>query len=220
MAKRQRGPTARQRAHAQAVVAALARLYPDAVCSLNHRTPVQLLVATILSAQCTDARVNLVTPALFARFPDAAALAAADPAELEALIQSTGFYHNKAKNLQACCRALVEKHGGQVPRTLEELTALAGVGRKTANVILGTAFGVPGMVVDTHVQRLSRRLGLAKTATPEKIERELMALVPAAEWVALGHRLIDHGRRVCKALKPDCAGCALAGLCPQVGVAV
>lgn len=206
------------KAQAVRTVRGLARLYPDAKCSLNHETPFQLLVATILSAQCTDARVNLVTPALFKRYPDAFALAKAPQAEVERLIQSTGFFRNKAKSLIACSQALAERHGGEVPRTLEELTPLPGVGRKTANVVLGNAFGVPGMVVDTHVKRLSGRLGLAKQKTPEKIEQELMAVVPRAEWVNLAHRLIDHGRRVCLAQRPKCDACALAEFCPRIGV--
>lgn len=178
----------------------------------------QLLIATILSAQCTDERVNQVTPALFKRYPTAQALAEAKPAELERLIQSTGFYRNKAKSILGCCRAIVERHGGEVPRRLEELVHLPGVGRKTANVVLGTAFGIPGMVVDTHVSRLSQRLGLAKAGTPEKIEQQLMAIVPPEEWVALGHRLIDHGRKVCQARKPRCQECTLEPFCPRLGV--
>jgi endonuclease-3 len=175
-------------------------------------------VATILSAQCTDARVNLITPALFARYPDARAFADADLGELETAIQSTGFYRNKARNIQACCRSLVEKHSWQVPRTMEELVPLAGVGRKTANVVLGSAFGVPGITVDTHVGRLSRRLGLTAEVDPEKVERDLMRLIPRQEWTAFSHRMIFHGRQVCHARKPACAACALAKLCPKVGV--
>ncbi|HJT78725.1 MAG TPA: endonuclease III [Gemmataceae bacterium] len=207
------------RRRAGRIVRALARLYPDAHCALDHKTPLQLLVATILSAQCTDARVNLVTPALFARYPAAAAFADADPRELEALIQSTGFFRNKARNIMACCRRLVEEHGGEVPSTMEELVPLPGVGRKTANVILGNAFGTPGITVDTHVGRLSRRLGLTEHSDPEKVERDLMALVPRKEWTMFSHRLIFHGRQVCHARKPDCAGCGLARLCPRIGVA-
>jgi endonuclease III len=203
---------------ARALVRRLARLYPDARCALHHETPLQLLVATILSAQCTDARVNLVTPALFARYPDAKAFAAADPAELEKYIQSTGFFRNKARSIIACCKALVERHGGEVPSSMEELVPLAGVGRKTANVILGTAFGVPGITVDTHVGRLSRRLGLTVHDDPGKVERDLMALIPEKEWTMFSHRLIFHGRQVCHARKPACDGCGLADLCPKVGV--
>jgi endonuclease-3 len=200
------------------LVRTLGKLYPDAFCALHHETPLQLLIATILSAQCTDARVNLVTPALFARYPDAQALADADPKELETLIQSIGFFRNKARNLIACCQRLIEKHGGQVPSTIEELVALAGVGRKTANVLLGNAFATPGIPVDTHVGRLSRRLGLTTETDPVKVERVLMRLIPRKEWVNFGHRMIFHGRQVCHARKPNCAGCSLAKLCPKVGV--
>ncbi len=206
------------KARARRIVRKLAQLYPDAHCALNHQDPLQLLVATILSAQCTDARVNLVTPALFARYPDARAFATADCKELEGYIQSTGFFRNKARNLIACCQALVERHGGEVPATMEDLVPLAGVGRKTANVILGNAFGVPGITVDTHVGRLSRRLGLTTDTDPTKVERDLMVLIPKKEWTMFSHRLIFHGRRVCHARKPDCASCGLAKLCPKVGV--
>jgi endonuclease-3 len=199
-------------------VAGLAALYPHAKCSLDYRNPLQLLIATILSAQCTDVRVNMVTPALFARYRDARAFAEADQDELERMIQSTGFYRNKAKSILGCCKAIVTEHGGKVPGTMEELHALPGVGRKTANVVLGNAFGVPGMVVDTHVHRLSRRLGLTTQNTPEKIEANLMEIVPAEEWVALGHRMIEHGRKVCSARKPRCDVCTLASFCPKVGV--
>jgi endonuclease-3 len=180
----------------------------------------QLLVATILSAQCTDARVNLVTPALFAKYPDAKAFAEAAPKELEAAIQSTGFFRNKARSILACTRSLVERHNGEVPGTLEELVQLAGVGRKTANVILGNAFDVPGITVDTHVGRLSRRLGLTTETDPEKVERDLMRLVPKKEWTMFSHRLIFHGRQVCHSRKPNCDGCPLAKACPRVGVEV
>jgi endonuclease-3 len=212
-------PAPETKARARKVLRELARLYPDAHCALNFTNPLELLVATILSAQCTDVRVNLVTPALFARYRDAAAFAKADPAELEALIQSTGFFRNKARNLMACCRRLVEEHGGEVPSTMEQLVPLPGVGRKTANVILGTAFDTPGITVDTHVGRLSRRLGLTEHSDPVKVERDLMALLPPKEWTMFSHRLIFHGRQVCHARKPDCAGCGLARLCPRVGVA-
>jgi endonuclease-3 len=208
------------RARARSILRELARLYPDAHCALHHQTPLQLLVATILSAQCTDARVNLVTPALFARYPDARALASADQGELERYIQSTGFFRNKARNIIACCQALVERHGGEVPGTMEELVPLAGVGRKTANVILGTAFGVPGITVDTHVGRLSRRLGLSEQDDPGKVERDLMRLIPKKDWTMLSHRLIFHGRQVCHARKPDCGHCRLAELCPKIDVPV
>jgi endonuclease III len=211
-------PTAADRAHARRVFRALTRLYPDARCALEHRSPLELLIATILSAQCTDARVNQVTPALFDRFPDAKAYATATVRELERSIQSTGFYRAKAKNIRACCRRLVERHGGEVPATLAELVALPGVGRKTANVVLGDAFGVPGITVDTHVGRLSRRLGLTTYTDPAKVEQDLMALLPAKDWVMFNHRTITHGRRVCHARKPDCEHCALSKLCPKVGV--
>jgi endonuclease-3 len=196
----------------------LARTYPDAQCALRHEGPLQLLVATILSAQCTDARVNMVTPTLFARYPDARAFAEAKPRELEELIHSTGFFRNKARNLIACCRQLVARHGGQVPATMEELVPLPGVGRKTANVILGNAFGVPGIPVDTHVGRLSRRMGLTEATDPVKVERDLARLIPRQEWTMFGHRMIFHGRQVCHARKPLCEQCALAGLCPRTGV--
>jgi len=200
------------------LLAGLAKLYPDAECALRHESPLQLLIATILSAQCTDVRVNMVTPALFAKFPDAAAFAAADRDELEQMIKSTGFFRNKAKSIQECCKAIVKQHGGQVPNTLDELVRLPGVGRKTANVVLGDAFGVPGITVDTHVGRLSRRLGLTVHEDPEKVERDLMQLIPEADWTAFSHRLIFHGRQVCDARKPDCDGCTLRSFCPQIGV--
>jgi endonuclease-3 len=196
----------------------LAKLYPDAHCALHHESPLQLLVATILSAQCTDVRVNLVTPALFAKYPDARAFAEANPRELETAIQSTGFFRNKTKNIIACCKELVAKHGGAVPGTMEELVPLPGVGRKTANVILGNAFDVPGITVDTHVLRLSQRMGLTDNDTPEKIERDLMELMPQKEWTMFSHRMIFHGRQVCFARKPNCAGCTLAKVCPRIGV--
>ncbi len=209
--------TARKR-QARKVVQALAKRYPNAKCSLDYGNPLQLLVATILSAQCTDERVNKVTPNLFRRYPDAAAFAAANVDELQGLIQSTGFFRNKAKSILGCTRAIVEQHAGEVPGAMDELHALPGVGRKTANVVLGNAFDVPGLVVDTHVHRLSRRLGLTKEDTPEKIERDLMRLVPPAEWTALGHRMIEHGRRVCTARNPKCDDCTLATFCPKIGV--
>jgi endonuclease-3 len=190
--------------------------YPDARCELDFRNALELTVATILSAQCTDKRVNLVTPALFARFPDAAALAAADQHEVESLIRSTGFFRNKAKNIIAMARALVDRHGGEVPRTMEELVALPGVGRKTANVILGNAFHLDeGIVVDTHVARLAARLGLTRETDPVKIEQALMPLFPRASWTMLSHLLIWHGRRVCDAKKPRCAECVLRDICPS-----
>jgi endonuclease-3 len=206
------------RARARRLVQELARLYPEARCSLDFASPFQLLVATVLSAQCTDARVNLVTPALFARFPDAPSMAAAEPDELEALIKPTGFFRNKAKNLLACARHLVEHHAGEVPGSMDELVRLPGVGRKTANVILGNAFGVPGLPVDTHVARLAKRLGLTRRKTAEQIEEDLTAAVARKEWTLFGLRLIYHGRQVCHARRPACDRCTLARRCPKVGV--
>jgi endonuclease III len=200
------------------ISATLTQLYPEAVTALAHKNALQLLVATILSAQCTDTRVNLVTPALFKRFKTAREFAECDIAELETLIKSTGFYKNKAKNIRACCREIMARFGGKVPSTLEELVSLPGVGRKTANVVLGDAFQTPGITVDTHVGRLSRRLGLTKLEDPVKVEFALMDLVPQSEWTAFSHRLILHGRQVCFARKPHCESCALAGLCPKIGV--
>jgi endonuclease III len=201
------------------IVRQLARDYPDAECSLDFRNPLELLIATILSAQCTDERVNKVTPALFKKYPSAAALATAPLATLEKAIQSTGFFRNKAKSILGCCQRLVAEHGGQVPQTLDELVRLPGVGRKTANVVLGTAFGIPsGVVVDTHVGRISQRLGLTTAGDAVKIEQELMAQLPKQEWIAFSHRLIQHGRRVCVARRPKCESCTLAKVCPRVGV--
>ena len=208
----------RLRSHALRVARVLKKLYPDARCALDHQNPLQLLVATMLSAQCTDIRVNVVTPALFARYPDAASFAGASQAELERMIRSTGFFRNKARNIIACCKQLVEKHGGRVPGTMEELNPLPGIGRKTANVVLGNAFDVPGITVDTHVGRLSRRLGLTKHHDPHKVERDLMDLLPAKEWTTFSHGMIFHGRQVCFARKPNCSGCALNEICPRIGV--
>jgi endonuclease-3 len=205
-------------ARVAALLEILDRSYPGATTALRHENPLQLLVATILSAQCTDERVNRTTPALFARYPDAPALAAAPQAELEVLIRSTGFFRNKARAIRECCADIVTRHGGEVPRTMEGLVALRGVGRKTANVVLGNAYGVPGIVVDTHVQRLSRRLGLSGEIDPVKIELALMPLVPRERWTAFSHWLILHGRQVCAARKPRCSACALAPHCPRVGV--
>jgi endonuclease-3 len=196
----------------------LAELYPDAHCALHHKNALELLVATILSAQCTDVRVNIVTPALFERYPNAEAYANADIAELESMIQSTGFFRNKAKNIKACCEQLVKNHGGEVPRTMEELVPLPGIGRKTANVILGNAFGVPGIPVDTHVTRLANRMGLTRHHDPVKIEADLMDLIPQEDWTMFGHRMIFHGRQVCHARKPKCEECELKKICPMVGV--
>ena len=191
----------------------LGEAYPDAKCALDHGDPFELVVATILSAQCTDARVNLTTPALFARYPDAKALASAKLPELEALIHSTGFYHNKARNLLGLGQALMAKHGGQVPSDPAQLAALPGVGQKTANVVLANAFGVPALAVDTHIFRVARRLGLSDAKTPEKVEADLCRLFPQSEWIELHHELIFHGRRRCDARKPDCPGCPVLGLC-------
>jgi endonuclease III len=201
------------------IVIALDRAYPEAHCELNHTGPLQLLIATILSAQCTDKRVNIVTKKLFKKYRSAVDYANVPLAELEPAIKSTGFFRNKAKNIQACCRKLVERHGGKVPRTMAELTQLNGVGRKTANVVLGNAFGINvGVVVDTHVARLSQRLGLTKQKTPEKIELELMALVPQEQWTLFSHWLIWHGRRRCAARRPDCADCEVLKWCPRTGM--
>ncbi|TXT46327.1 MAG: Endonuclease III [Limisphaerales bacterium] len=214
-----RESTEARRQRTAVVIAALQRAYPGAHCELNYSSPLELLIATILSAQCTDKRVNLVTAELFQRYRTARDFAEAPPADLEQAVRSTGFYRNKARNIQACCRKLVERHGGEVPRTMAELTALDGAGRKTANVVLGNAFGINvGVVVDTHVARLSQRLGLTRQTTPERIEQELMKLVPREQWALFSHWLIWHGRRRCAARKPDCAGCELRTLCPRVGV--
>jgi len=196
----------------------LQKTYPDAHCELNYSNPLELLVATILSAQCTDKRVNVVTASLFKKYQTAADYAKADPAELELDIKTTGFYRNKTKNVQSCCRKLVERHGGEVPPTMEELTHLDGVGRKTANVVLGNAFGRnEGVVVDTHVARLSHRLGLTGEHDPEKIEQELVKLVPRELWTLFSHWLIWHGRRRCSARSPDCPHCEIRKLCPSAG---
>jgi endonuclease-3 len=201
------------------IIAALQRTYPDAHCELNFSNPLQLLVATILSAQCTDKRVNIVTTKLFKKYRSAKDFADAPLAEIEAAVKSTGFFRNKAKNIKACCAALVEKFGGAVPSTMDELHALAGVGRKTANVVLGNAFGINvGVVVDTHVTRLCNRLGLTKQTHAVKLEQELMQLVPQKDWTLFSHWLIWHGRRRCAARKPDCANCEIQKLCPQIGV--
>ena len=201
------------------IIAALDRSYPEAHCELDHRSPLELLVATILSAQCTDKRVNIVTRDLFKRYRSAADYANAPLAELEQAIKTTGFFRNKARNIKAACQAIVEKHGGQVPQTMEELIQLGGVGRKTANVVLGNAFGINiGVVVDTHVARLSYRLGLTQQKTPEKIERDLMSPVPQKQWTLFSHWLIWHGRRRCSARKPDCEHCEIQKLCPRVDI--
>lgn len=205
-------------ARTQQIIAGLKKAYPGAHCELNFSSPLELLVATILSAQCTDRRVNLVTAELFKRYRTAADYAHSPLAELEEAVKTTGFFRNKAKNIQACCRKLVERHGGAVPRTMEELHSLDGVGRKTANVVLGNAFGINvGVVVDTHVSRLSQRLGLTRETTPEKIEAALMKLVPREQWTLFSHWLIWHGRRRCAARRPDCPSCEIRQLCPAAG---
>ncbi len=205
----------RQRAHR--ILAKLKAEYPDAHCALDHRTPYELLAATILSAQCTDVRVNMVTPALFAKYPTARDLAAARPDDVEDLIRSTGFFRNKTKSLIGMATAVAEHHGGEVPRDMDQLRVLPGVGRKTANVVLGNAFGQnDGVVVDTHVTRLSGLLELTRQKDPEKIERDLMVLIPREDWTRVSHVLIYHGRQVCIARRPQCQGCVLAKLCPSV----
>lgn len=203
-------------AHLRPVLKELARLYPETRCFLKYRTPFQLLAAVQLSAQCTDEQVNRVTPLLFSRFPDAPSLAEAPLREVEALIRPTGFFRNKARNLVGCAKDLLERHGGRVPRTLEELTALPGVGRKTANVVIGELTGKSeGVVVDTHVKRVAKRLGFTRHTDPAKIERDLMEILPEDEWVAFPHRLIQHGRKVCNARAPKCGVCTVAKWCPS-----
>ncbi|RLS33452.1 MAG: endonuclease III [Planctomycetota bacterium] len=203
----------------EAVARRLAEGYPDSRCSLEFRSPFELLVATILSAQCTDRRVNMVTGELFRRWPTPAALAEAEGVELEAVIHSTGFFRAKARNILGCCRGLVERHGGQVPATLAELVRLPGVGRKTANVVLGVGFGrAEGVVVDTHVGRICRRLDLTRHSDAVRAERDLVRVVPADHWITFSHRLIDHGRAICRARRPRCTECLLADLCPRRGL--
>lgn len=209
-----------KRARTTAILDRLAAVYPNSRCSLDYENPLQLLMATVLSAQCTDARVNQVTPALFARYPTAAALAAASPEELEAVIRSVNFYRNKAKALVGLGRVLAQEHGGEVPRQMEALTALPGVGRKTANVVRGVAFGdADGVVVDTHVKRIARRLGLTRAEDPERVERDLLPLLSPEQRVVFTHRIIDHGRAVCVARKPRCERCALVEHCPSATAA-
>jgi endonuclease-3 len=201
------------------IILALKKTYPDAHCELNYSTPLELLVATILSAQCNDKQVNIVTGTLFKKYRTAADYADAEPAALEQEIKRIGLYRNKAKNIRACCRKLIERHGGRVPDSMAELVELDGVGRKTANVVLGNAFNVNcGIVVDTHVARLCARLGLTREKTPEKIEQALMKLVPVADWTMFSHWLIWHGRRRCFARNPDCVNCELVKLCPRMGL--
>ncbi len=189
--------------------------YPRASCALHYQTPLQLLIATILSAQCTDERVNRVTPALFKKYKTAHAFAEADLDTLQEEIRSTGFYKNKAKSIQACCREIVEAYGGEVPETVEEMVKLPGVGRKTANLVLGETKHIPGIVVDTHVRRLAQRLGLTNAKDPDKIEQDLMRQIPRERWTLFSHQLIHHGRKICKARKPACARCPLKDLCPS-----
>ncbi|MEO5975100.1 MAG: endonuclease III [Ilumatobacteraceae bacterium] len=210
-----RGNATQRRVRATEVLARLKRVYPVAICELTHDNPFQLLAATILSAQCTDARVNMVTPSLFVEYPDAEALAGADIDRVEELVRSTGFYQNKAKSLIGMARGVVERFGGDVPRELEDLITLPGVGRKTANVVRSVAFGLPGLPVDTHVGRLSRRLGLTANDDAVKVEHDLTAMLPPEEWGEFSLRLILHGRRVCDAKKPRCGECDLADICPS-----
>jgi endonuclease-3 len=206
-------------ARTKKIIAGLEKTYPDAHCELVHQNPLELLIATILSAQCTDKRVNIVTEQLFKKYRSASDFANAEISELENDVRTTGFYKNKARNIKAASRDIVEKHGGKVPQTMEELIELGGVGRKTANVVLGNAFDINvGVVVDTHVGRLSHRLGLTSHRAPEKIETDLMALVPQKQWTLFSHLLIWHGRRRCFARKPDCANCEIIKLCPRIGV--
>lgn len=202
---------------ARKVARVLAETYPDAHCELDFDSPLELLVATVLSAQCTDRRVNQVTPALFARFPDAESYAAADRSELEALIQPTGFFRAKAASVQGLAQALCDRYGGDVPDRLEDLVTLPGVGRKTANVVLGNAFDTPGITVDTHVGRLARRLGWTEQTDPDRVEADLMSLFPRRDWTQLSHHLIWHGRRCCHARKPACGACPVARWCPSYG---
>lgn len=205
-----------QKARALRIVRRLKKAYPDATVALQYSNPLELLISTILSAQCTDERVNKVTPVLFRKYRTAQDYASADRKELEQKIHSTGFYRAKAKNIIGCCRELVERFGGKVPNTMEELVSLPGVGRKTANVVLGSVFGITdGIVVDTHVARLSQRLVFTENTNPEKIERDLMAIVPKKDWIAVGNLLIWHGRRVCHARKPQCPECTIGSLCPS-----
>ena len=202
-------------ARVEAILAGLEGLYPDATCALHFSSPWELLVATILSAQCTDERVNMVTPDFFKRWPNVGDAAKADVAAIEDVIRSTGFFRNKAKSISGAAKAIVEKHGGELPRNLEELVKLPGVGRKTANVVLGNAFGVPGITVDTHVKRICTMLELTDQKDPDKIERQLMEIIPRQRWTMFSHQVIWHGRRVCIARRPKCAECALLPLCPH-----
>jgi len=220
MAKKRTAKTSHKKHQSvQRIIASLKTRYPEALCALHHQTPFQLLAATILSAQCTDERVNMVTPALFAKYPSPESLAQAALEELEEIIKSTGFYRNKAKNLIGMAQAVVANHHGELPKTLDELVRLPGVGRKTANVLLGTAFGIPsGVVVDTHVSRITKLLGLTTKNSAELIERDLMELVPKEEWIDFSHRLIHHGRQICIARRPKCTECPLRPDCLRVGL--
>lgn len=212
-----RESAAARKTRAARIARRAARAYPEARCALHHASPFQLLIATILSAQCTDEKVNEVTAMLFARFPGPGELADADPAEVEAIVRPTGFYRQKTKSLLAASRDVVERFGGQVPRTLDELVSLRGVARKTANVVLGVAFGIPGLAIDTHMKRLHQRLGLTRADDPDAIERELMALIPRSQWTAYTLRMIHHGRVCCHARAPKCDACPIRGDCPWPG---
>jgi endonuclease III len=205
------------KSRAQEIFKVFKKTYPDAKCSLTYQNPLQLLIATILSAQCTDVRVNIVTPFLFKKYTSASSFAKAELSELEQVIRSTGFYRNKAKNIKAACQMIVEKYNGKVPQTMDELLTLPGVARKTANVVLGNAFGIAvGVVVDTHVTRLTHRMGLTKEKTPEKIEQDLMKLLKQDQWVDFSHFLIFHGRKICTARKPECGLCPVEKYCPKL----
>ena len=211
--------TADAKRHAARIARRLSTVYPEAACSLDFKSPLELLVATILSAQCTDVRVNQVVESLFRKYPTVAHYARAKLSELERDIQSTGFFRNKAKNIQNCCRTLLERYDGKVPRQIDQLVELPGIGRKTANVVLGNAFGIAvGVVVDTHVARVGRRLGLTRQKTPEKIEQDLIGQFAQRDWIVLSHRIIHHGRRYCTARNPQCESCPLKRLCPRIGV--
>lgn len=213
------GASAAAKRRAEEVVKRLRAAYPGATCALKFESPLQLLIATILSAQCTDVRVNMVTPVLFKKYPTAGSLAKAPRADIERIIQSTGFFRNKAKSIQECCAKLIAEHGGQVPPALDELVKLPGVGRKTANVVLGTAFDIAsGVVVDTHVGRLSRRLGLTSATDAVKVEQDLMAQLPKSDWIDFSHAMIHHGRAICIARRPKCEVCSLEPVCPRIGV--
>jgi endonuclease III len=207
------------RTQARQILKGLAKAYPDATCALKHESAYELLVATILSAQCTDERVNMVTPMLFAKYPDVESLAAATQSDVEAIIRSTGFFRAKANSLRGMAQGVMERFGGQIPKSLDDLVTLPGVGRKTANVVLGTVWGIPsGVVVDTHVKRITYLLGLTKSTSPEQIEREMMEIIPQGEWVNFSHRLIHHGRRICIARRPKCPECPLLSCCRRVGL--